>query len=140
MSTATVLFHQAVADRLGLNASDHKALDVLLRTGAKTAGELADVTGLTTGAITGLVDRLERAGFVRREHDPEDRRRVIIHVQSDAVARIAPVFESLARAVNHEMSRYDDQELAFVLEFMKRTAALVSDETRKLKEKGSGGA
>src|SRR2546428_12497931 len=76
-STATVLFHTAVAERLGLSATDHKYADLIARQGPMTAGELADRTGLTTGAITGVLDRLEPAGGVRRERDPHDRRRVM---------------------------------------------------------------
>ena len=64
------MFHQAIADRLGLNVTDHKCIDLLLMKGPLTAGELAGMTGLTTGAITAVIDRLEKAGFVRREDDP----------------------------------------------------------------------
>ena len=71
LSLATIMFHQAVADRLGLNPTDHKCIDLLASAGSTTAGELAEATGLTTGAITGVIDRLEAAGFVRREDDPE---------------------------------------------------------------------
>src|SRR5690349_15820511 len=74
LSTATIMFHQAVADRLGLNLTDHKCVDLLLLNGPLTAGELASLTALTTGAITAALDRLERGGFVKREDDPEDRR------------------------------------------------------------------
>ena len=78
MSTRTVVFHAAIADRLGLNPSDHKCADLICNeTGPITAGRLAEITGLSTGAITGVVDRLERAGFVSRVADSEDRRRVV---------------------------------------------------------------
>src|SRR5215467_14448614 len=99
MSAATIMFHQAVADRLGMNVTDHKCADILSRTGPITAGELAERTGLTTGAITGVIDRLAKAGFVRRAKDPHDRRRVIIEPLSDRLAqKIGPLFESMARA------------------------------------------
>src|SRR5579863_9203972 len=78
LTTVTILFHQAVADHLGMLVTDHKCADILLRAGPITAGELAERTGLTTGAITGVIDRLEKAGFARRAKDPNDRRRVII--------------------------------------------------------------
>src|SRR5262245_29900394 len=78
LSVATIMFHQAIADRLGMNVTDHKCADLLERNGPMTAGELAEQTGLTTGAITGVIDRLEQAGFVRRAPDPGDRRRVIV--------------------------------------------------------------
>src|SRR5262245_58816371 len=77
-SAQTVLFSQAVADHVGLNATDLEALDLLVRHGAMTAGRLAELTGLTTGAVTGLVDRLERRGYVRREAHPSDRRSVVV--------------------------------------------------------------
>jgi len=82
-STDTVLFHQAVAEQLGLNSTDHKCLDVILENHAMTAGKLSELTGLTTGTITGVIDRLEKAGFVYREKDAEDRRKVIIQVNKD---------------------------------------------------------
>lgn len=79
----TVMFHQAVADRLGLHPTDHKCLDLLREEGPMSAGELAEATGLTSGAITGVADRLERAGFLHRESDPHDRRRILLRVNTD---------------------------------------------------------
>src|SRR5690349_23076125 len=79
LSARTVLFHDAVASRIGLSATESKCLDIALRAnGPLTAGKLAEQTGLTTGAITGVLDRLERAGFIRREKDEADRRQVLI--------------------------------------------------------------
>src|SRR5215203_7474527 len=77
-SAATVLFHHAVAERLGLGPTDHKCLDLLRERGPMTGSALAAITGLTSGAITGVVARLERAGYVRREPDPSDGRRLIL--------------------------------------------------------------
>ena len=92
------MFHQAVAECVGLNVTDHKCLDVLVRSGPMTAGQLAQLTGLTTGAVTGVLDRLERAGFVRRQSDPSDRRRVIAQpLIEQAERKIAPLFAGLAR-------------------------------------------
>lgn len=76
--TLKVLHTNAVASRIGLSATEFEAMDIISRYQPMTAGKLADYCGLTTGAITGLVDRLERAGFVQRERDSEDRRRVYI--------------------------------------------------------------
>src|SRR3954470_6827245 len=98
ISTVTILFHQAIADRLGMNVTDHKCAGILARSGPITAGELARLTGLTTGAITGVVDRLEQAGFVRRARDSSDRRRVIIEPDAKQIERkIVPLFNSMAR-------------------------------------------
>src|SRR5437763_8916157 len=79
-STAVVLFHHAVAECLGLGPTDHKCLDLLLDRGAMSGSDLAAITGLTTGAITGVVARLEQAGYVRREPDPDDGRKQILHL------------------------------------------------------------
>src|SRR5438067_4977297 len=78
-STAVVLFHHAVAEGLGIGPTDHKCLDLLRERGTMTSSEMAAITGLTTGAITGVVGRLERAGYVRRESDPHDGRKQILH-------------------------------------------------------------
>src|SRR5437867_12726632 len=83
LSTATVLFHAAIADRLGVGATDGKCYSILRQTGPITAGELAERTGLTTGAITGVIDRLERADLVCRARDPNDRRRVVLELLND---------------------------------------------------------
>ncbi|MGI0044971.1 MAG: MarR family winged helix-turn-helix transcriptional regulator, partial [Nitrososphaeraceae archaeon] len=78
MSTETIMFHQAVADTLGLHITDHKCLDLIHYYGAMPAGRLGELTGLTSGAVTGTIDRLEQAGYVRRVNDPKDRRRTIV--------------------------------------------------------------
>ena len=96
MSTATVMFHQAIADRLGLNVTDHKCMDLLLINGPLSAGQLAEMTGLTTGAITAVIDRLEQAGFARREHDFRDRRRVTVQVIPKRCRDIERLFEPFA--------------------------------------------
>jgi len=79
-STAIVMFHEAVGRLMGLSAVERKCIDVLRRLGPVTAGTIGEHTGLTTGAVTGLMDRLEKAGYVRRERDPGDRRKVVVHL------------------------------------------------------------
>jgi DNA-binding MarR family transcriptional regulator len=138
LSTATVLFHQAVADRLGMNVTDHKCADILARTGPIPAGELARRTGLTTGAITGVLDRLEKAGFVRRAEDPNDRRRVIIEPDVKRMERvIGPLFASMARAAADLCTRYSTRELAVIRDFTARASEMAHEETRKLREAGA---
>src|SRR5262245_47198056 len=120
-STATILFHQAIADRLGMNVTDHKCADILLRAGPITAGELARRTGLTTGAITGVIDRLERAGFARRVRDPGDRRRVTIEpIVKQLMRVIGPWFESMARSAHDLCNQYSTEELAVIRDFTTR--------------------
>jgi DNA-binding MarR family transcriptional regulator len=134
LSLATIMFHQAVADRLGLNPTDHKCIDLLSSAGSMTAGELAEATGLTTGAITGVIDRLEAAGFVRREDDPDDRRRVIIRVVPKRYGDIARLFEPFAAAVLEMGSRYSEKELATIVDFMARSCQVLHDATLELRK------
>ena len=91
-STATVLYHHAVAERLGLGPSDHKCLDLLLQHGELTGSRLARMTGLTTGAVTGVVARLEAAGFLHRRPDPADGRRQLLRPVPERVEEVAAVF------------------------------------------------
>src|SRR6266487_5258319 len=79
-STAVVLFHHAVAERLGLGPSDHKCLDLLRERGPMAGSDLGAITGLTSGAITGVVARLEQAGYIRREPDPHDGRKQVLYL------------------------------------------------------------
>ena len=134
LSARTVMFHQAIAERVGLSVTDHKCLDILLRAGPVTAGRLAELSGLTTGAVTGVVDRLERAGFVRRVADPRDRRRVIVEPVADkALREIGPLFESFRRAMDEQASRYSDEELAVVHRFVLDCIRILHEETLKLR-------
>jgi DNA-binding MarR family transcriptional regulator len=134
LSAATILFHQAIADRLGMNITDHKCADILARHGPMTAGDLADYTGLTTGAITGVIDRLEKAGFVRRAKDPHDRRRVIVEPRIKRMEQvIAPLFQSMARSATQLCQGYSTEELAVIYDFTIRCQQLAIDEARKLR-------
>ncbi|MDX1432633.1 MAG: MarR family transcriptional regulator [Gammaproteobacteria bacterium] len=134
-STATVLFHGAIADRIGLGPTDHKTLDVLLRRGPLTAGEIAAHTGLASGSVTNLIDRLEAKGFVCRTDDPRDRRRVIVQPVPERVAELAVLFDSLKAGVESLMARYDEIQLATIVDFLESTAALLRDETIRLTAK-----
>lgn len=126
LSTETVLFHARIAELLGLNPTDHKSLDVLVRFGPITAGQLAEQTGLTTGAITGIVDRLEKAGFARRTRDPNDRRRVIVEPLPEAMEKITPLFASIYQASLELFSRYSDDELALFHRFVNQLQELTA--------------
>ena len=99
------IFGQSVAIRLGLSESDIDALELLIDTGAATAGKLSEVMGMTTGAVTRVIDRLEQAGYVRRTADPADRRRVIVEVVPERVATVQSLLESLERASAEEVGR-----------------------------------
>src|SRR5437016_14634192 len=100
------IFSQTVADSAGISSSDLECLDFLNLEGRVTAGRLAEVTGLTTGAITGVVDRLEKAGFVRRERDDNDRRKVFIAVVPENVAKIGKYYEHMQRGLKAGLGAY----------------------------------
>jgi DNA-binding MarR family transcriptional regulator len=137
VSTATIMFHQAIADRLGLNVTDHKCMDLLLMNGPLTAGELAGMTGLTTGAITAVIDRLERAGFVRREDDPRDRRRVVVQSVPKRIRDIKRLFEPFAAMCAELGARYTDEDLAVILDFMTRSCEVLRQSTVELRQQRS---
>src|SRR5256885_17190994 len=99
-SAQGVLYGQTVANVAGIANSDLECMDILYLEGRVTAGRLAEVTGLTTGAITGVVDRLEKAGLVRRERDETDRRKVYIAVVPENVAKIGKYYEHMQRSMN----------------------------------------
>lgn len=134
LSTAVVLFHEAVASRLGMNAAEWRCLGLLDLHGPTTAGGLAKLTGYTTGAITGIVDRLQKAGYVRREQHPRDRRSVIIHPLRLPKLRkeVAPIFASLGHAMTEAASHYTAREQAAIGTYLERTIQVLRAETVKL--------
>lgn len=117
-NAAAVAFHGAVAARLGLNVTDLKALDILERTGPRTAGELAAATGLAAASVTALIDRLARKRFVRRHRDPRDRRRVIVSLAPSLRERFAIEFEPLRHAMLERISRYSEADLRVIRSFL----------------------
>src|SRR2546423_10702927 len=110
-SAQGVVYGQTVANVAGIANSDLECMDILCREGRVTAGRLAEVTGLTTGAITGVVDRLEKAGLVRRERDAVDRRKVYIALVPEKVARIGKFYVHMQRAMQNVFGSYTDAEL-----------------------------
>jgi DNA-binding MarR family transcriptional regulator len=117
-TTAAVLFHHAVAERLGLGPTDHKCLDLLREHGALTGSRLAWITGLTSGAITGVIARLERAGFVDREPDPHDRRKQILRPAPGRIREIDAVLDPIRRDVAALLERFDDHQLSAIADFL----------------------
>src|SRR5947207_3480534 len=133
-ATDGILFHQAVADRLGLHVSDLRCLNVLMEAGSAPAGEIGERTGLTTGAVTRMVDRLERAGYVRRQPDPADRRRGIVSPVADQMARIAPMYTGMAQAWATAMGDYDDEQLTVILALFERLHEITQVEVARLRD------
>src|ERR671910_2405316 len=135
MSTETIMFHQAVADELGLNITDHKCLDLIHRFGAMPAGRLAELTSLTTGAVTGMIDRLEKVGYVRRTNDPKDRRKTIVEpIKNKKLERkIEMIFMPLHERMHNFLSSSSDSELTLLLDVMTKLIEQTREESRRLR-------
>jgi DNA-binding MarR family transcriptional regulator len=133
-------FFRAAAARIGVTVTDMQVIESLASTGPMTAGQLAELTGLTTGAITGMLNRLEEAGLVRRERDPEDGRRVIVQLAADTdqIRNMGQIFELIHKAWEEQTAHYDDEQIAFLVEFLKRGNAVARKELAWLREAPSG--
>src|SRR3954468_4076752 len=134
---ATDRFDQAVADAIGLNRTDMRCMDVIEREGPVTAGRLAGATGLSTGAITTVLDRLERGGFARRVRDESDRRRVLVEATPEARAGAAEFYGPHVELSERLYRRYTIEQLQLLLgfiregrEFNEREAARLEARTR----------
>mgnify|MGYP001439610449 CR=1 FL=1 len=136
MSSQGTLFGHAVAQALGIRPSDLESLDIIQLHGSVTAGQLATATGLTRGAITGLVDRLEAAGFLVRKPDAEDRRKVNIELHPAAFSRVFPLYASLHARMQENWEGFSDRQIKVILEFATRSHRILAEETTAL----SGGA
>ncbi|MCY7869936.1 MarR family transcriptional regulator [Bacillus spizizenii] len=134
LSTRTVLFHQAAAQALGLFPTDLKSADILNEAGPMTAGELGKKTGLSTGSVTALVDRLEKAGYVAREKDPDDRRRVIIVPLTASKKHVKDLFRSLSESTMDLCREYTEEELELIFSFVGKAADIVEEEINHLKQ------
>lgn len=115
--TATDMMDEAFCDFLGINRTDGRCLDVVDRRGHVTAGELAREVGLTTGAVTAMVDRLEAAGLLRRQSDPGDRRKVLIELTPEAAKLAADIYGQMAHATAPYIDALTDHDLLTLIAF-----------------------
>ena len=128
------LLGAASAERIGINVTDLNCLNILALGGRMTAGELATESGLTTASITGVLDRLEESGFVHRERDPHDRRRVIIRLDATRGLRdVAPVFAPVVAAWRAAAARYTDEQLGLILQFQHQLEQIMRDRLIELR-------
>jgi DNA-binding MarR family transcriptional regulator len=127
-------FGQTVALRFGLSESDIETLEALIDMGATTAGHLAELTGLTSGAVTRVIDRLEQSGYVRRIPDPADRRKVVVEVIPEKVAAVQSTLNRVGAAGAEEIGRYTDAQLALISDFLTRMEQITRDEATNLRE------
>ena len=127
VSAQSVLLSDTVGRLVGINSTDLECLDLLYVSGPITAGRLAEHTGLTTGAMTAAIDRLERAGYVRRSRDARDRRRVLVEALPAGMRRIEPLYARLADATMQLHAQYRDKELELVVDYLSRAVDLVAE-------------
>jgi DNA-binding MarR family transcriptional regulator len=131
-------YEEALAERLGMNATDLRALELVLAEPGLSPGRLADVSGLTTGAVTGVLDRLEAAGFVERQPDPADRRRVAVRPMGPA-EHVRSMVERLDATIDGLLAKRSPAEREAILEFVGAIADAVADDTQRLRASARGG-
>src|ERR1700729_3245287 len=132
-SAQGVIFGQTVASQAGISGSDLECLDFLNLEGRVTAGRLAEMTGLTTGAITGVVDRLEKAGLARRERDDNDRRKVFIAPVPENIAKVGRFYLHMQQAMLKVWETYSEAELRLLLRFATQGYETMLAATEELK-------
>lgn len=131
-STETALFHQAAAAKYGLGITDMKTLSALQQEGPMTAGQLAKRLSLTTGAVTNVIDRLQRKDFVKRLPDAEDRRKVIITVNHEKLATGENIYLSMGEAFEQLYATYSTEQLEFLVQYFQAQIELNKQEIAKL--------
>lgn len=134
-SGSSVLFSQLIAKTVGIHSTDLESLGSIVQNPAgTTAGDLAAVTGLTTGAVTGVIDRLVEAGFVRRERDEHDKRKVLVLPNFEQIVqRVFPLYQSLTGALHELCGHYSDAELSTILDFSQRMEGIMQAEVERLR-------
>lgn len=134
-SLALIMFHQTVAEKVGLNLTDYKVLGIIPPEGI-AAGKIAVKTGLSTGMVTTVVDRLAQKGYVYRENDPRDRRKVIIKPNFQKVGMaLGPIFQSFGQAMGKVMSGYNLEEIRVIQDYIEKSTEVFKQETQKLKQR-----
>ena len=134
-SIGTVLFHRAVGQVLGVNVTDMKCLDMMTMKGSTSPTELADFTGLSSGATTAMIDRLEKLGLIERHPHPKDRRSTILVLTKEAMRKLPTLFQSLASAMETLVSGYSERELTVLADFFSRSGRLWQEEREKLQKR-----
>ena len=135
----TVLFRNLVGERLGVNVTDMECLALLFQKQVATPSELSKHTGLTSGATTAMLDRLERSGLIERRPNPDDRRGTLIALLKSGADRVAPWFSSVRQAQNKLVASYSESELQIIADFFERSTRMWEEERSKLLQKSKAG-
>jgi MarR family transcriptional regulator, organic hydroperoxide resistance regulator len=132
LTRASLMLQSAIAEKMNLNPTDAECIDFLMETGPCTAGDLAKVTRLTTGAVTSVIDRLEKAGFVKRESDPHDRRKVIIRFIPKKHAKAKQYYAAMAKEVYGLFSLYNQTKLTALVQHTDALTSIFQNQAEKI--------
>jgi DNA-binding MarR family transcriptional regulator len=129
----SIQMHEAIGRKAGLTGTDHKYLGFLIEKGQMTAGELSVLTGLTTGAVTGLIDRFEKKKLVRRQFAEDDRRKIIIVPNTEIIMSIfAPLYKEFRKKSEKLTASYSDKEIRIIESYFTRAIDIMNETTNKL--------
>jgi DNA-binding MarR family transcriptional regulator len=126
---SSLLLQQVIAEEIGLYATDAECMDFLMEMGPSPAGDLARAMRLTTGAVTNVIDRLEKKGFVERRKHPTDRRKVIVHFLPKNNAKAKLRYDALVKDISELFTRYNPTQLQFLAEFTSALTAIYQENT-----------
>ena len=132
----SIQMHEAVARKAGLTGTDHKYLGFLIERGQMTAGELSILTGLTTGAVTGLIDRFEKKKLVKRKYAEDDRRKVIIEPNTENImALLKPLYREFRNKSEKLTATFSDKEITIIERYFLKAIEIMNETTHKLNDK-----
>lgn len=129
---SNVLFRNVIAEKLGVNSTDMECLGLLFHKKIATPSELSKHTGLSSGSTTAMLDRLEKAGLIKRQPNPEDRRGILISIVQEETEKLAPLFESGRKAQNNLISSYSEKELELFTDFLNKLVNMMDQEREKM--------
>jgi DNA-binding MarR family transcriptional regulator len=131
----SIKMHEAIAQKAGLPGTDHKYLGFLIVEGQMTAGELARLSGLTTGAVTGLIDRFEKKKLVKRQYAKEDRRKVIIVPDTKKImALLEPLFTEFGKKTEEHLASFSGRDIKIIEAYLSRSIEIMNDTKNNLKK------
>lgn len=132
----SIQMHETIARQAGLPGTDHKYLGFLIQKGEMTAGELSNLTGLTTGAVTGLIDRFEKKGLVKRQFAEDDRRKVIIKPNTESImALFAPLYKEFRSKSQELLASFSNKEIKVIETYFSKAIEIMNETTNKLNNK-----
>jgi len=133
-SYTSIQMHEAIARKAGLSGTDHKYLGFLIEKGQMTAGELSNLTGLTTGAVTGLIDRFEKKKLVKRQFAEDDRRKVIIQPETETImALLAPLYKEFRSGSEQLTASFSTEEVKIIESYFQQAIELMNETTNALR-------